>query len=68
MSSHITTDLEKIADYITFIHRGDVIFSKKKMIYVIIMALYDVVMKISKILINQKSLLIVKTLISGMFS
>lgn len=30
MSSHITTDLEKIADYITFIHRGDVIFSKKK--------------------------------------
>ena len=30
MSSHITTDLEKVADYITFIHRGRVIFSKRK--------------------------------------
>lgn len=30
MSSHITTDLEKVADYITFIHQGKVIFSKKK--------------------------------------
>lgn len=30
MSSHITTDLEKIADYITFIHQGKVIFSKTK--------------------------------------
>lgn len=30
MSSHITTDLEKIADYITFIHRGKVLFSKAK--------------------------------------
>ena len=26
MSSHITTDLEKIADYITFIHQGKVLF------------------------------------------
>lgn len=30
MSSHITTDLEKVADYITFIHQGKVIFSKRK--------------------------------------
>lgn len=26
MSSYITTDLEKVADYITFIHQGKVIF------------------------------------------
>lgn len=30
MSSHITTDLEKIADYITFIHQGKVLFCKPK--------------------------------------
>ncbi|MCC8028094.1 MAG: ABC transporter ATP-binding protein [Clostridium sp.] len=30
MSSHISTDLEKIADYITFIHQGKVLFSKNK--------------------------------------
>ncbi len=30
MSSHITTDLEKIADNITFIHKGKVLFSKLK--------------------------------------
>lgn len=30
MSSHITTDLEKIADYITFIHKGKIIFDKSK--------------------------------------
>jgi len=30
MSSHITTDLEKIADNITFIHKGSVFFSKLK--------------------------------------
>lgn len=30
MSSHITTDLEKVADYITFIHRGKVVFCKTK--------------------------------------
>lgn len=30
MSSHITTDLEKIADYITFIHNGKIIFEKSK--------------------------------------
>ena len=29
-SSHITADLEKIADYITFIHNGSMIFSEKK--------------------------------------
>ena len=35
MSSHITGDLEKIADYITFIHNGKIIFSenKDKLIY-----------------------------------
>lgn len=29
-SSHITTDLEKVADYITFIKDGNIIFSKEK--------------------------------------
>ena len=29
-SSHITTDLEKIADYITFIHNGEVMFCDNK--------------------------------------
>ncbi len=30
MSSHITTDLEKVADYVTFLHQGKVMFSKPK--------------------------------------
>ena len=30
LSSHITSDLEKIADYITFIHDGKIILSDKK--------------------------------------
>ncbi len=30
LSSHITSDLEKIADYITFIHAGKVVFSEAK--------------------------------------
>jgi ABC-2 type transport system ATP-binding protein len=30
ISSHMTTDLEKIADYITFIHEGKVLFCKSK--------------------------------------
>lgn len=30
ISSHITTDLEKIADYITFIDNGEIVFSKNK--------------------------------------
>ena len=30
ISSHITSDLEKIADYITFIHQGNIIFSENK--------------------------------------
>ncbi|TCK90524.1 ABC-2 type transport system ATP-binding protein [Natranaerovirga hydrolytica] len=30
MSSHITSDLEKIADYITFIYRGKIILTEKK--------------------------------------
>lgn len=30
MSSHITTDLEKVADYITFIHQGKLVFTSQK--------------------------------------
>ena len=30
VSSHITSDLEKVADYIVFIHQGKLIFSKPK--------------------------------------
>ena len=30
VSSHITSDLEKVADYITFLHKGKVIFSHEK--------------------------------------
>lgn len=30
VSSHITSDLEKVADYIVFIHNGKVIFNKSK--------------------------------------
>ena len=30
LSSHITSDLEKVADYITFIHDGSIIFSESK--------------------------------------
>lgn len=30
ISSHITSDLEKIADYITFIHEGKLLFTKSK--------------------------------------
>ncbi len=30
LSTHITADLEKIADYITFLHRGRLIFSEEK--------------------------------------
>lgn len=30
LSSHITTDLEKVADYITFIHDGEIIFTEEK--------------------------------------
>lgn len=29
-STHITTDLEKVADYITFINKGEIVFSKTK--------------------------------------
>ncbi|WP_102401323.1 ABC transporter ATP-binding protein [Haloimpatiens massiliensis] len=29
-STHITTDIEKIADYITFINNGEIIFSREK--------------------------------------
>jgi ABC-2 type transport system ATP-binding protein len=29
-STHITTDLERIADFITFIHKGEIIFSTSK--------------------------------------
>lgn len=30
VSSHIISDLEKIADYITFMHQGEIVFSKSK--------------------------------------
>jgi len=30
LSSHITSDLEKVADYITFIHNGEIIFTESK--------------------------------------
>ncbi len=30
ISSHIISDLEKIADYITFIHKGQIVFSESK--------------------------------------
>ena len=30
ISSHIISDLEKVADYITFIHEGKIVFSKSK--------------------------------------
>ena len=30
VSSHIISDLEKVADYITFIHEGKIIFSENK--------------------------------------
>ena len=30
ISSHILSDIEKIADYITFIHNGKVVFSEEK--------------------------------------
>lgn len=29
-SSHITSDLERVADYVTFIHEGQIIFSRSK--------------------------------------
>lgn len=29
-SSHITSDLEKVADYVTFLHEGEIIFSESK--------------------------------------
>ena len=30
VSSHITSDLEKVADYITFLHKGKLIFTHEK--------------------------------------
>lgn len=67
MSSHITTDLEKVADYITFIHQGKVLFAKQKMNYAITMALSVVAQRFSTRLIKRKFLLIAKTIISGMY-
>ncbi|MCP5108477.1 MAG: ABC transporter ATP-binding protein [bacterium] len=29
-STHVTSDLERIADYITFIHKGEVVFSRER--------------------------------------
>ena len=39
LSSHITSDLEKVADYITFIHNGKLIMTASKMIWHITMRL-----------------------------
>lgn len=47
MSSHITTDLEKVADYITFIHQGKVLFAKQKMNFVTVMVLSVAVLSCS---------------------
>ena len=30
ISSHITSDLEKVCDYVTFIHRGEILYSEEK--------------------------------------
>jgi ABC-2 type transport system ATP-binding protein len=30
LSTHLTTDLDKIADYITFINRGELVFCESK--------------------------------------
>ena len=30
MSTHITSDLEHIADYITFIHKGEIVFTEER--------------------------------------
>lgn len=46
-STHITTDLEKIADYITFIHQGKIVLSKTK----------DKVLETYKIVKGKKELL-----------
>ncbi|WP_160680527.1 ABC transporter ATP-binding protein [Clostridium sp. C8-1-8] len=46
-STHITTDLEKIADYITFINNGRILFSKEK----------DEILETYKIVKGDKSLL-----------
>ena len=66
MSSHISTDLEKVADYITFIHQGKVVFSKRKdelrYHYGIIRCGAAVFNQIDK----KKSLPTVKMIISGM--
>ena len=46
ISSHITSDLDKIADYITFIHNGEILLAKHMMKFIMIMVLSDVVKKI----------------------
>ena len=66
MSSHITTDLEKVADYITFIHQGKVVFSKRKDELRYHYGIIDVVQQFSIRLIKKKSLPTVKMIISGM--
>lgn len=66
MSSHITTDLEKVADYITFIHQGKVIFNKRKMTCAIITVLSDAGLLLSIRSTSKKSLPTAKRIISGM--
>ena len=66
MSSHITTDLEKVADYITFIHQGKVLFCKTKMNFVITMVLSAVAQHCSTSSIKRKFWLTAKMIINGM--
>lgn len=66
MSSHITTDLEKVADYITFIHQGKVLFVKRKMNFVITMVLSAVAQHCSTSSIKRKFWLTAKMIINGM--
>lgn len=40
LSSHITSDLDKVADYITFIHQGEIVFSRSKVELVESMGIY----------------------------
>ena len=41
-STHITSDIQKVADYVILIHNGKIIFEEKKMTSFIIMELYAV--------------------------
>ena len=66
MSSHITTDLEKVADYITFIHQGKVLFVKQKMNFVTTMVFSVVELQCSISSIKKKFWHTEKMIINGM--